>query len=163
MQYTNISGLTWDGAVSWANDLVYEGYDDWRLPDVVISDPSCTTIDAIDGYTCIASEMDHLYYETLGNPAQGPLGNTGPFGNLVADYYWSGTDSGDMPSMAYGFDFSTGQRLFDGKNFEYNAWAVRVGNSGISGSVVPEPISSTLFIVGGATLGFRRFRKKIIK
>lgn len=26
--------------------------------------------------------------------------------------------------------------------------------------VVPEPISSTLFIIGGATLGFRRFRKK---
>ena len=30
-------------------------------------------------------------------------------------------------------------------------------------SVVPEPISSTLFVVGAATLGFRRFRKKIIK
>lgn len=30
-------------------------------------------------------------------------------------------------------------------------------------NVVPEPISSTLFIVGGATLGFRRFRKKFIK
>jgi hypothetical protein len=30
-------------------------------------------------------------------------------------------------------------------------------------SVVPEPVSSTLFIVGGATLGFRRFRKKYRK
>ena len=30
-------------------------------------------------------------------------------------------------------------------------------------SVVPEPISSILFIVGGATLGFRRFRKKFKK
>jgi hypothetical protein len=29
--------------------------------------------------------------------------------------------------------------------------------------LVPEPISSALFIVGGATLGFRRFRKKFIK
>ena len=26
--------------------------------------------------------------------------------------------------------------------------------------VVPEPISSTLFIIGGATLGFRQFRKR---
>ncbi len=34
-------------------------------------------------------------------------------------------------------------------------------NGGSSPPVVPEPISSTLFIVGGATLGFRRFRKKI--
>lgn len=29
--------------------------------------------------------------------------------------------------------------------------------------VVPEPISSTLFLVGGATLGFRHFRKKFKK
>lgn len=28
-------------------------------------------------------------------------------------------------------------------------------------SVVPEPVSSTLFIIGGVTLGFRRFRNKI--
>ena len=30
-------------------------------------------------------------------------------------------------------------------------------------NVAPEPFSSTLFIVGGATLGFRRFRKKFKK
>ena len=30
-------------------------------------------------------------------------------------------------------------------------------------TVVPEPISSTLFIVGGATLGFRHYRKKFKK
>ncbi len=30
-------------------------------------------------------------------------------------------------------------------------------------TIVPEPVSSTLFIVGGATLGFRRLRKKFIK
>ena len=36
------------------------------------------------------------------------------------------------------------------------------GDSGWIGSttVVPEPVSSILFLAGGATLGFRRFRKK---
>jgi hypothetical protein len=34
-------------------------------------------------------------------------------------------------------------------------------NGGNTPPVAPEPFSSTLFIVGGATLGFRRFRKKI--
>ena len=45
---------------------------------------------------------------------------------------------------------------------------VRIYNRALSESevqalaVVPEPISSTLFLIGGATLGFRRFQKKIV-
>ena len=31
---------------------------------------------------------------------------------------------------------------------------------GNGGTIVPEPVSSTLFLVGAATLGFRRFRKQ---
>jgi hypothetical protein len=35
------------------------------------------------------------------------------------------------------------------------------GNFTVTGApIVPEPISSTLFLVGAATLGFRRFKKK---
>lgn len=31
----------------------------------------------------------------------------------------------------------------------------------VTGTIVPEPVSSTLFIIGGATLGFRRLRKRV--
>jgi hypothetical protein len=46
-----------------------------------------------------------------------------------------------------------------GGTISYNGGQLIAGQT----TVVPEPISSTLFVVGGATLGFRRFRKKFMK
>ncbi len=43
-------------------------------------------------------------------------------------------------------------------NSSGNAISFSATNGSIA--VAPEPVSSTLFILGGATLGFRRFRKK---
>jgi len=45
------------------------------------------------------------------------------------------------------------------ENWNHGAWV----NTSVDITVVPEPISSILFIAGGATLGFRRFRKKFLK
>jgi len=47
----------------------------------------------------------------------------------------------------------------DGRGGGFSA----IDNVNITTSVVPEPISSTLFIVGGATLGIRRFSKKRVE
>ena len=49
--------------------------------------------------------------------------------------------------------------------FTVNGSGVLMGNMPINNNlpsiaVVPEPVSSALFIIGGATLGLRRFRKK---
>jgi hypothetical protein len=41
--------------------------------------------------------------------------------------------------------------------------AGQVTSLNLQAAVVPEPVSSTLFIIGGVTLGFRRFRKKFKK
>jgi hypothetical protein len=32
--------MTWWGAMAWANQLVYQGYDDWRLPTALNRDGS---------------------------------------------------------------------------------------------------------------------------
>jgi len=58
--------------------------------------------------------------------------------------------------LAFAADF---MQYDEGDQDWWNYGSVRY-NSTIPTTVVPEPISSTLFIVGGATLGYRRFRKK---
>ena len=55
MQYANYADgtMTWDEAVAWADNLVFQGYDDWRLP---YTDTLCF------GKDCTGSDMGHLYY-----------------------------------------------------------------------------------------------------
>ena len=60
---------------------------------------------------------------------------------------------GDEISVSFTHD--TGEYIYVEGSFDFtNTYSM---------SVVPEPISSTLFIVGGATLGLRRFRRKFKK
>ncbi len=106
--------MKWDDAVAWADQLVYGGYDDWRLPSVLpVNGSTYNYTQAHDGSSdkgwnvsapgsahpgSTASEMAHLYYVSLGNlgyyevdgdwqvqPGWG-LGNTGPFINLQTGY-----------------------------------------------------------------------------
>ena len=47
----------WQGAVDWADNLVYGGYDDWRLPSSLNQDGSgpCSTLN------CTDSEMGYMF------------------------------------------------------------------------------------------------------
>lgn len=140
--------MTWDESMTWADTLIYAGFDDWRLPSALNSDGSgpCSVFE-----TCTDSEMGHLYYIeeiTLSSP--------GPFTNINQNY-WANTRWDPNPAIAaWHFDFEWGEQdgLVDPAGVGGVGWAVRV---------VPEPVSSTLFLIGGATLGFRRFRKKFKK
>ena len=90
----NNAGLHWDDAKSWAAGLTVGTFSGWSLP---ASDETCS------GYNCTASQMGELYYTALGNPAGGPLSNTGPFKNLQSFDYWSGTESAPSPFYAWLF------------------------------------------------------------
>jgi hypothetical protein len=46
--YTGSTSLNWSAAKTWAENLVYEGYSDWRLP---------TTTAGGTGYNITTSEM----------------------------------------------------------------------------------------------------------
>lgn len=142
--YDDDGRMDWNTAMGWADSLIFAGYDDWVLP---VSDASCTD------YNCTDSEMGHLYYEELGNSAGGPLNNTGPFVNLMPDAYWSGTNMDG--TYAWDFRFNAGRQAnYVFKDTPEYAIAVR------EIAVVPEPVSSLLFIAGGTLLGGRMYSKK---
>lgn len=135
--------MTWDEAMSWANNLVYGGFNDWRLPNTLQPDLTCSGQIAGDsfGYNCTGSEMGHLYYTELGNTAGGPLTNTGPFINMQGNY-WSGTEHALLPTiLAWSFNFFNGVQDADSKDSNYYAWAVRDGDV----AAVPEPVNSYTF------------------
>jgi hypothetical protein len=177
--YSNFNNNTWQNQVDWADALSVtfgsNTYTDWRLPTTVDGpyvwgNDGTTTA----GYNITSSEIGHLFYEELGNegnydtfgnktgcdgsPWPYCLTNTGDFQNLQSNQYWSGTVRADYTDDAWNFYLSRGSQDSNLKVDTHYAIAVMDGKAD-----APEPVSSTLFIVGGATLGFWRFRKKFKK
>lgn len=163
-------------------------YADWRLPTTVDGpwdygyDGTTTA-----GFNITNSELGHLFYAELGNKSlcttdgicddeqldwgltkTGDFQNLQPTGHWVPSGYWSGTEYSADTYRAWYFDTDTGFQDIFNKNgefrIEYDQYiahhAIAVRDGDVTATVVPEPISSTLFIVGGAILGFRGFRKK---
>ncbi len=143
LQNSNHAGftMTWADANTWAEDLIIHGYDDWRLPQFACIDDICTP-----------GEMGHLYSAESITSETPDL-----FLDVRPSIYWSGTENSGDPSMAYRFNFKGGSDGFSDKTLKKYAWAVREGDT--APPVAPEPISSLLFLTGGATMGIRRYFK----
>ncbi len=163
---------SWIAALNTAN---YLGYSDWRLPTVGPVNgtsfnygPSGTFYDGTRdaGYNVSApgttyagstgSEMANLFYTTLGNkgyysisgtsaqPGWG-LTNSGPFSNLQANWYWSGTAYAPLSGAEWTFGFDTGDQSAQGATSDaYYAMAVRAGDV----AAVPIPAAAWLFESG---------------
>jgi hypothetical protein len=153
--------MNWDDANTWASNLVYGGYNDWRLPVVTFAG-TCQPL--FSGSGCqynvdtSTSELAHLWTDELGNLAEFDatatprpvwgLQNIGPFINLFAptdNVYWSGTQYSFDINQAWGFNVYDGFQGVGPKFLEFRAWAVRNGDVA---AAVPEPGSALLLGAG---------------
>lgn len=153
--YDSDGRMTWEEASRWAADLVYGGYDDWRLPSLVYER---------GGY--ISSELQYLYRSLLG-PAiqQGGL-------NTLATNHNSSYDLFDVHPTWFWINNPTTQgweprypaiNMFDGfqsdadRGDQLMVWAVRDGDV----AAVPEPGVWAMLLAGVAMVGVTVTRSKM--
>ena len=93
----------WYSAIDWANNLVFAGYSDWRLPN--------------------RRELESLVDAGRTNPAINPI----YFPNTRADYYWSSTTLDNDYDTAWFVVFYAGGVISDDKTYSFYVRAVRGG------------------------------------
>lgn len=146
----NNTGLIWRDARNWAAGLTVGTFSGWSLP---AADPSCGF-----NYFCTSSQMGELYYTALGNPADGPLSNTGPFKNLVqSNTYWTGTKLAPDAFDAWAFRTDFGVQDVVTDTYAFYALAIRPGDV----AAVPEPGTVALLLSGLA--GVLVMRRRSVK
>lgn len=176
MNYAKTSGydadgkMTWAAAKLWAENLVYGGYSDWRLPTLNTSDTSCSSNfnpgggfgQHYYGYDCNGGELSHLFVTDLGNgraSVQNQTGDTAEqirnlalFSNVGTDEaYWSGTAY--EPNLSFSMQFEPGNGYQYRQDVNAVLYAVAVRGD------VPEPQTLALVLLAlGATVVARTRR-----
>ncbi len=159
--------MTWAAAKAWADNLVYGGYGDWRLPTLNPADASCSLVVGI-GFNCSGGELSGLFVTDLGRdysgsgpstsddtPAQ--IANLALFSNVQPANYWSGTRY--VPGPGNAWSFHAGGNGFQTYSAEVNRFYVVAVRPGDIAASVPEPQTLALALLAlGATATARRRR-----
>jgi MYXO-CTERM domain-containing protein len=156
--------MGWDAAVAWADQLVFGGFSDWRLPTLNPADASCTD-DFGFFYNCTGGELSGLFVADLGYNNNGSglitsddtaeqIANRALFRNVQSYDYASGTEYAPNPNSTWIFSSEVGVQYRDDKDVSRYAVAVR---SGDVAAAVPEPQTLALALLAlGAAAWVRR-------
>jgi hypothetical protein len=141
--------ITWEEGVTWAANLVYGGYDDWRLASISVSAGLPTGVEPIvptcsdSELVCRNNEIGYMFYFNLGGiSGQDKSGDQTSLSGVqlrrIQKSYWTGTefrfkndierDPTGVATRSWSFNFSNGVRSPTEKYFRHAVWAVRAGD-----------------------------------
>lgn len=177
--YDDNGDLTWDGAHQWAQQLVYFGYDNWRLPSANLMNPSnpCWSNigDCDSGYNNDRGELGHMFYNNLNILPKYDINNNYQTGHGITDGQFTDGETGNNVSIlniqvsywlseglvsnagdAWIFEIFSGRQAFTDKPLGLAAWAVHDGDIGAS----PVPLPAAAWLFGSALVGLGLVRRR---
>jgi len=163
----------WYQSADWAAQLVYGGYDDWRLASVNrpydFDNPPGPAVDcsSATAQQCAAgrNELGYMYYFNIGaTPGTVVLGDRLVDGVTVKNIqglYWGNQTYPGEYSFFFGFagDGAGQQGIALGGLETAGAWAVRDGDVA---AAVPEPSTWALLGLGLAALMLRNHKRRLV-
>jgi hypothetical protein len=162
--------MTWEQAKKWADNLVYGGYSDWRLPSARLTGNYGFSHDGSTdwGYNNTRSEIGHLFFELGNKAAVSTTGQTQPvygvtevmfvdadsnqevnFLNMQNYMYWE-VEAFELDSDgagAWGFANIIGSQDFWPNTNDGFAWALR------DGDVAAVPVPAAAWLMASSLIG----------